>query len=528
MNKAKGMKKGLSLEFEKTNSRIMDAKKIAPDKEVSIIFNLDSTKSKITQNNQPAEEVHSDVKPFDLDEAFLDVLDEDKTQKTIVFNKKELEGYTLLEAAKAQAKAEEDEVQTFNPMPIMRSDYTKSEINLEALVNAQSGDSFESSMDTLREDTNNQLVLESHNSVESSHDDFVSSPEGLNLDDDSSEMVLETNEVMDSDNYNESKINDIPNSELTFQENSNSAIDINIEGLGEIANNPLKENENSTDAFVEFKANTNPDFPGLNTELSDSDDESTSLSDVEFSFNQNDQLDEAADVNMKENSTEQDFNESFLKHEKEAFKQKEVSESYGEASNYLSTIRSLREERDSFIDEINVLKASLKHYEQDILGLRANLEESRIEVGILRKRHQSDIEDYKYQFNVLEDKKNRAIEAAKLSEEKRVRLEQRVRIDFNQIKHREKELESKLELLTMDVDAQINSRDHKILELRRKIDSLEFNMENASIREQKTIDDKRKLEDRLNKIMKTLKNSMKTLEEEIDEVSAVNMDKGKN
>ncbi len=73
-------------------------------------------------------------------------------------------------------------------------------------------------------------------------------------------------------------------------------------------------------------------------------------------------------------------------------------------------------------------------------------------------------------------------------------------------------------MLSIDVGSQVQSRDQKILELRRKIDSLEFNMENVSIREHKSLDDKRKLEDKLNKIMKTLRHSIKNLEDDIDQV----------
>ena len=110
-----------------------------------------------------------------------------------------------------------------------------------------------------------------------------------------------------------------------------------------------------------------------------------------------------------------------------------------------------------------------------------------------------------------------AEEKARAAEARREKLEQRVRIDFNQVKQREKELESKLEMLSVDVDSQVQSRDQKILELRRKIDGLEFNMENISIKEKKTQEDKRKLEDKLNKMMKTLRHSMKNLEDDIDQ-----------
>ena len=127
-----------------------------------------------------------------------------------------------------------------------------------------------------------------------------------------------------------------------------------------------------------------------------------------------------------------------------------------------------------------------------------------------------ELEDLKYRLGLSEEKKLMSVELARQADLRREKLEQKVRIDFNQVKQREKELESKLELLSMDVESQVQSRDQKILELRRKVDALEFNMENASIKEQKSFDDKRKLEDRLSKIMKTLRYSIKNLEDDIE------------
>lgn len=183
---------------------------------------------------------------------------------------------------------------------------------------------------------------------------------------------------------------------------------------------------------------------------------------------------------------------------------------------FQSTIRQLREEREELLEKIKTYKADSKEIEQDNLSLKASLDEAKIEISILRKRHMVELEDMKYRLAISEEKKSMADEKARQADLRREKLEQKVRIDFNQVKQREKELESKLELLSMDVDSQVQSRDMKILELRRKIDALEFNMENTTIKEQKSLDDKRKLEDRLNKIMKTLRNSIKNLEDDID------------
>jgi len=188
-----------------------------------------------------------------------------------------------------------------------------------------------------------------------------------------------------------------------------------------------------------------------------------------------------------------------------------------EETRFHSTIRQLREEREDLINQIKKYKTEAKEVEQDNLTLKAALDESKIEISILRKRHLVEIEDMKYRVSLNEEKRAIAEERAKLSESKREKLEQKVRIDFNQVKLREKELETKLEMLSIDIDSQVHSRDQKILELRRKIDALEFNMENVSIRDQKSQDDKRKVEDKLNKIMKTLRYSIKNLEDDIDQ-----------
>lgn len=191
-----------------------------------------------------------------------------------------------------------------------------------------------------------------------------------------------------------------------------------------------------------------------------------------------------------------------------------------EDSNRLhATIRQLREEREELLTQIKTFKGDARELEQDNLTLKAALDESKIEISILRKRHMVEMEDFKYRLSLNEEKKALAEERARAAESKREKLEQRVRIDFNQVKQREKELETKLEMLTIDVDSQVQSRDQKILELRRKIDALEFNMENVSIKEQKSQDDKRKLEDKLNKIMKTLRHSIKNLEDDIDQAT---------
>jgi hypothetical protein len=181
-----------------------------------------------------------------------------------------------------------------------------------------------------------------------------------------------------------------------------------------------------------------------------------------------------------------------------------------------STIKSLREEREEHLRIIGESKNELKLQMSDSLGLKAELDEARIEISIIKKRHLQELEEYRYQLGLAEEKKLIFEERCKTFQKEFDRLNQKVRLEFNQVKQREKELESQLELITMDSEAQVQARDNKILELKRKIDALEFNMENVTIREEKTKEDKMKVEDKIAKIMTTLRGSIKLLEDDAD------------
>jgi hypothetical protein len=187
-----------------------------------------------------------------------------------------------------------------------------------------------------------------------------------------------------------------------------------------------------------------------------------------------------------------------------------------ELIRFQATIRQLRTERADLLNDISSVKQDGKMLESDNLGLKAELDEMKIELTILKKRKSSENDDIIYQNELANEKKEILEEKNKHLQKEFDRLNQKVRVDFNQIKQREKELESQLELVSMDSESQVRSRDVKILELKRHIDQLEFNMENASIKEQKSREDKVKLEDKLSKVIKSLRSSMNLIEDGID------------
>lgn len=70
----------------------------------------------------------------------------------------------------------------------------------------------------------------------------------------------------------------------------------------------------------------------------------------------------------------------------------------------------MREEREEMLLQIKNLKNDSKEFEQDNLTLKANLDEAKIEITILRKRHMVEIEDLKYRVSLSEEKKATADE----------------------------------------------------------------------------------------------------------------------
>ena len=190
---------------------------------------------------------------------------------------------------------------------------------------------------------------------------------------------------------------------------------------------------------------------------------------------------------------------------------------HSQALHHQGLIRQLREEREELLREIRELKTADKAFERDYLGLKAELEDANIGLGIAQKRHVDEIEEIKYQKSLAEEKNLFAQEKMRKLQKEYNQLEEKVRFDFNNVKERERALQSRLEIMEMDSEAQLTSRDKKILELKKKIDQLEFNMENAAIREKKFQDEKNKVEDKMNRIMKNLRCSMELFDEEIVE-----------
>ncbi len=180
------------------------------------------------------------------------------------------------------------------------------------------------------------------------------------------------------------------------------------------------------------------------------------------------------------------------------------------------TIQNLREDREMLIEKVAHLEDTHHTELNDFLGLKAQLDERKIEIEVLKKRYKDQIEDLKLRYDLAADKKAVLETKNKYLQEEFDKLSRDKRVDINNIRHRERELEEKLELLRADAEIQIRNRDHKILDLKRRIDTLEFDIENVHISEKRTKSGNIELEEKMNQVIRTLRGAITQLEEESD------------
>ncbi|MGZ3688104.1 MAG: hypothetical protein ACXWPM_13390 [Bdellovibrionota bacterium] len=90
---------------------------------------------------------------------------------------------------------------------------------------------------------------------------------------------------------------------------------------------------------------------------------------------------------------------------------------------------------------------------------------------------QAEMSDLRFQAKAKTDKARILEIQVREAHEEIERIKERVRVDIRKIRVREKELENKLEITKKDSEALIAARENKIIELKRKLDLLEFNMD---------------------------------------------------
>lgn len=203
---------------------------------------------------------------------------------------------------------------------------------------------------------------------------------------------------------------------------------------------------------------------------------------------------------------------------------KEVVGHYNaELERLQATLNHLRTDREQLLKKIDVFEEDKIHHQRQLLTLRAELDEKKIETQLMKKRMGEDTQDLRYSLQLEQERRQLAEEKLKAQQEEMAVVQQKIRMEVRKVSGHERELEQQLELLKSDAETQIRNRDMKILELKRRLDSMEFDVENMSAIEKKTQENKQELEIKLDKAIRTLRAAIGILE--VDDPKVVSLDK---
>jgi hypothetical protein len=131
-------------------------------------------------------------------------------------------------------------------------------------------------------------------------------------------------------------------------------------------------------------------------------------------------------------------------------------------------------ELEKELQEFRSINVELMHLSQE---QEKRIKSFDLEKQVYEQSSQKEIDDLKFEVKKRGDKtKLLELEVRKMAEETE-KLKDRVKLDIRKIRTREKELENRLEILKKDSEMLIAGREQKIVDLKRKLDTAEFNLD---------------------------------------------------
>ncbi len=143
-------------------------------------------------------------------------------------------------------------------------------------------------------------------------------------------------------------------------------------------------------------------------------------------------------------------------------------------SNQLKAANEQMKRMEHLFKDEQVKNTELSHQAKEKSQKIQDFEKEKI---LALQELQSEIEGLHFQVKVKSDRTRVLEHQVREAAETMEHLKERVRIDIRKIRVREKELENRLEIMKKDSEALISARESKIIELKRKLDLLEFNVD---------------------------------------------------
>ncbi len=181
-----------------------------------------------------------------------------------------------------------------------------------------------------------------------------------------------------------------------------------------------------------------------------------------------------------------------------------------------NTISELGQDRKDLLLKIQSLEKALAQANSNALNFKTDAEEKIIQNTLLNRKMSGLTQKRDQKVSTLEHHNDYLKEKNKSLQLELKKLNKVLRVDFNAVKAKEHELENQLELLKSDSSYQIKNRDKKIVELKRRIDALEFELNSINQDYLERVRGQGELEEKLSQVVSGLKGAIDVLEENQD------------
>jgi chromosome segregation ATPase len=142
-----------------------------------------------------------------------------------------------------------------------------------------------------------------------------------------------------------------------------------------------------------------------------------------------------------------------------------------------SQLKKARDQIRQFEEQLAQEQARVSEIEQMNRTLERRVAENDRERAVALEGLQAELTELRFQVKSKNDKVKVLEYQSQAAVQEVESIKERVRMDLRKIRTREKELESRLEIMKKDSEALIGARETRVIELKRKVDLLEFNMD---------------------------------------------------
>jgi hypothetical protein len=200
-----------------------------------------------------------------------------------------------------------------------------------------------------------------------------------------------------------------------------------------------------------------------------------------------------------------------------AIKEKEVSDLKEQQKQYQNVLLKLKRTHGELLD-------SNQDLHRELAASQTNEQLIKKELSHLREKHENEIAILKNDFAQNQQQQGNYQEQIEdLNRQKNI-WKEKISEDLKKIKLKEKELENRYELLKKDTETLLDSKDNQVLELKKKSDALELELESLEDRLRSEHAILNSIEGKKRRLIETLRLAISLLEE-IDSNSEANQER---